>query len=136
MTARRRQRRPTGERRAWQRGGGEGPGPGGPLPREMYRVATGCLSKIDAHPDDMRPVVVLRVNEETRTVSVCTRTSQREDGSGVKHDANLELDLDKTGWFRSKWFQHVQRHEFVHPLVRRLGWLDEKTYEKVEEEVA
>ena len=134
--ARPRRNQPGSSPRAWQRGGGEGPGPGGPLPREMYRVETGSLSKVDAHPDAMRPVVVLSVNEATRTVSVCARTSQREDGSGVEHPANADLDLNKTGWFRSKWFQHVQRSHFVYPLVRRLGWLDERTYDKVEEEVA
>lgn len=118
------------------RNDGEGPGPDGPLPREMYRVATGSLSRVDAHPDAMRPVVVLSVNHAARIVAVCTRTSQREDGSGVEHPRTPELDLNKTGWFRRKWYQHVQLPGFVHPLVQRLGWLDEETYAYVVEEVS
>lgn len=102
----------------------------------MYRVDTGILSKPDAHEDATRPVVVLAVSDATSTVIVCTRSSQREDGSGVFHPATPQLDLDRDGWFRSRWYQSIMRSDFVAPLVRRLGWLDEATYAAVEEEVS
>ncbi len=112
-----------------------GPGSGGPQPREMYRVTTDTMSKRDAHQDAYRPAVVIDAHPDVGIVAVCTRTTQQEDGSGVEHPSSAELDLNKRGWFRQRWYQSVQLSQFIAPLACRLGLLDQPTFDAVLEEV-
>lgn len=118
------------------RDSGEGPGPEGPQPREMYRVDTTLLTIRDAKRNSMRPVVVVQVVTSVARVFLCTRTSQKDDGSGVFHPKNDALDLNADGWFRRKWYQSIDLPMFRAPTVQRLGWLDEETYTAVVEEVS
>lgn len=109
---------------------GEGPGPDGPQPGELYHVDAEILSRRDAHPDRYRPVVVVKVFADLRLVRVYTRTSDLTE-PGVRHRKDVALGLSKDGVFGERWDQSIDLGLFRYPLVIRRGLLDEGTFSKV-----
>ena len=93
---------------------------------------TEILSRRDAHRDKYRPAVVVGVVESIRLVQIYTRTTDVSE-AGVRHPATHELQLYKDGVFGRRWYQSVDLGLFRHPLVVRLGLLDDVTWSRIQQ---
>ena len=112
------------------RGTGRGPGPQGPQLSEVYDIDSDFPGFRDAHRDNLRPSVVVRLVPSVRMLNLLTRTTDLG-VEGVEHPPTPEWGLMLPGKFGRSPVQTLELGWFKHPLVDYLGDLDADTWSAV-----
>ncbi|MEV0792638.1 hypothetical protein [Kribbella sp. NPDC050459] len=101
-----------------------------PALRTVYRMPCSLYDETD---DRDHPLLVVSVDDVTRTARAVTRTSTYEarGPKPVVHAKHPDLDLDRVGWWRMHILHLVPWTHFADPDVEVLGTIDEGTWRNV-----